>query len=164
MLRVLCCYTDLRPGTRAALAVHAPAAELVDVSGDPFAYSAQLTSRWDGTAALVVVEHDIVIHDAVMPAFAACPEPWCLYPYWLRPGGPWLAHGLGCARFTAAVQRLVPAAELLAPRSAGCEVCAWAGSPVRPGCWRHVDACVAWALDAAGVRPHVHQPGVGHER
>ena len=69
--------------------------------------------------------------------------------------------GAGCARYSAGLQRAVPAAEI--DQSAhwdGCTQCqpgCWAGL-----CWHHLDAYLAAAFGRHGVQPCLHEPHVGH--
>ena len=160
MVTVLCCYTALHPLAAAALRAYAPGAELADTSGDPFAYGRQITARWDGRADLAVIEHDIEITAAVIPGFAACPRDWCVHPYEVAHRGNWVgvvAQGLGCVKFSRAVQAAVPAAALLGPFP---NPCGCGG----PGCWHGLDKVVTAAVAAAGFRPCVHLPGLRHLR
>ena len=82
-MRVTCFYWDLHPEAKAALPADA---ELVWTGPDDDGYWRELSARWDGTRDLVVIEHDIVIHDRVIPQFAACPAPWCEFPYFYGGG------------------------------------------------------------------------------
>jgi len=155
-MRILCCYTSLHPAARRALGEHAPGAALADVTGDPYGYWREIAARWDGTEDLATVEHDIEIRDGVLPGFAACPEPWCVYPYEVHERGLWLDFGLGCTRFSAAAQRAVTAYAISA-MPGECSTCHG-----KPGCWMHLDCKIYWAMTAAGIERHVHWPAVTH--
>lgn len=158
-MRVLCCYARLHPATADALARFAPGAELVDVAGDDFAAWEQIAARWDGTADLVLVDHDVEIHAQVLPQFGACREPWCSFPYPIVEPGHLLWRGVGCVRFTAACQQAVTPAEIQAvPGSC------WACADGRPGCWRHADGRIAGALESTGISVHAHEPPVIHHK
>lgn len=56
---------------------------------------------------LMVVEHDIVIHPDVPKVFDHCPNPVCVFDYWIGGG---YAYGLGCVRFRSSVIRDRPGA------------------------------------------------------
>lgn len=146
-MRVLCCYTGLRPQTAAALARFAPATEYADVSASVFRYWEEITARWNGHADLAIVEHDIVIHYGVMQSFESCPSPWCVYPYMVL--GAELDFGLGCTRFRKELMAAVsPAAIQEVP---GCCIrCTPPGggtAEAAPGCWAHLDCKISWTLD-----------------
>jgi hypothetical protein len=148
-VRVLCAYAPSL-ATTLSLERYAPSAEYVDVGGDEYAYSRVLGERWDGAEDLVVVEHDIELHAAVIPVFDVCSEPWCAFPYRMNVNTPPKCVALGCARFTAEAQRAVPFADVLA-------------QPVTVnGSWRYLDTAVAQAFAKAGIECHVHQPPVRH--
>lgn len=124
--------------------------EYVGVRND-WSYAEALAVRWLGLDDLVVIEHDIVVHAAVLSEFRSCREPWCVFPYDLSPDNP-IDRGLGCARFTAEAQRLVPFTAVLAT-----PVC-------EPGHWRHLDGQVAEAFESADIERHVHGPSVEHRK
>lgn len=150
----------MHPDAAWALYLHAPAVELADVSASPFAYGQELVSRWTGYEDLVNIEHDIEINDRVLPKFAACPGDWCVFPYEVAHRGNWVgivAQGLGCVKFSAALQRKVPAGLLTAPFE---NTCGCGGL----GCWHVLDKTVTNAVWQAGFRPCVHQPGLVHCR
>jgi len=186
-VRVLCCFTDLYDATQAALAKYAPDAELVDVSGDDYAYWKAICAAWTGEDDLLIVEQDIEIHKTVIPQMAACPEPWCTFPYRLWRPDAWCYNALGCTKFSAGLQRDVSPAEIeqvqarwLVPNASHpgamtyspevmaegmlCE-CGRQGSPP---CWRHIDFKIADTLEGRGpgqrdpIGAHVHQPAVCH--
>ena len=144
-IRVLCAHIGpvpvlgdfnqhgLYPSTARALAAFAPGAELVDVSGDEYGYWHQIRARWTGEQDLVLVEQDVEITADVLPAFAACPSPWCTFSYELRPGWVPSTDACGCARYRAQLQRDVPA-EVIEAGWGACGVC---GDPAaRPGMGR----------------------------
>jgi hypothetical protein len=154
-VRVLCCYTDLRPETKAALP---PGTELAWTGADDFAYWREITARWDGTDALVIVEHDIEIHEQVIGQFAACPAPWCTFPYFYGPDrdpSRVMYQALGCAKFSAQCQRDFPAGQIAA------SVSARDGTPPRPP-WHSCDTYICRALLHAGIATCLHEPWVTH--
>ena len=117
------------PRARELLARHAPDAELVYTGPDDFGYWRELKARWTGESDLVMVEQDIGIHADVLPGFASCDEPWCAFPHYMRPEHPPIAMDLGCTRFSAQLQRLVPLEAVAAAHmNPQCEVCDPAGT------------------------------------
>jgi hypothetical protein len=152
-LRILCCYTTLAPRTRHTLP---SGTEMVCTAGDPYAYSAEIRSRWDGSASLVIIEHDIVIHPGVISGFAACRSPWCAFPY--QPYAYSARGMLGCARFTPAAQQAVTPAQIAAAPGD----CPEHGP--RTGCWHQIADQVTAALETAGIAVCEHHPLVDHTR
>jgi hypothetical protein len=80
---VICPYTPARLNrhTVAALEKYAPNARFVDVSGDPKDYYKLLAASWAEGKGFLVVEHDVEIHEDVIPQLEACTEPWCVFGY-----------------------------------------------------------------------------------
>lgn len=157
-MRVICLHARLHPATARALAAWAPHAELVDVSGDFTANWRHIAERWDGTADLVHVDHDVEIRADCLPSLDACPEPWCSY---LFPGigGGFDYPGLGCTRFRRELQELVPVSEMLAQYGS-----CWECRGEVAECWRHVDGKMADAFTARGMAVHRHGPPLRHHR
>jgi hypothetical protein len=158
-MTVLCCYTELHPATAEALAAYAPGAELVDVSGSPYAYGQEVARRWLGREDLVNIEHDIEINGSVLPEFSACRSDWCVFPYEIAHRGNWVgvvAQGLGCVKFSAALQRAVDRRLFCTPfeNTCGCG----------PGCWHVLDKVVTGLAALNGFSPCVHLPGLVHHR
>ena len=146
-MRLLCAFAPSQ-ATANSLKRLAPDADLVPVFDDDLGYARALAARWLGIEDLVVVEHDIELHDDVLTTFASCRDPWCVCPYRLSPDAPLLTRGLGCARFTAEAQRKVPFTEVMAQP--------------QDGSWRHLDGQVAAAFATADIEVHVHQTLVLH--
>ncbi|HUX70787.1 MAG TPA: hypothetical protein VMV41_09780 [Cellulomonadaceae bacterium] len=100
-------YTNLRDDTKAALDLHAIArghtVTYVDVSGSESAMWEMWRDLWAQGDDIVVVEHDIVIHEEVLPRFEDCPNVWCANPYPYAFGNSDPYHGTGCVRFRAAL-------------------------------------------------------------
>lgn len=124
-------------------------------------YWAAFAARWGTGHDLVTIEQDVLIHDQVIPGFAACGEPWCEFPWQVTPvmlSDSWL----GATRFTAALQAAVPASELCRPNPAAlCARCAEAGVP----CHRHLDVIFPALREHLGQGgPHRHLPPVQHLR
>ena|ERR1700733_1079962 len=109
---VLCCYTEMRQETLDSLLTYAPDFDMVNVSGDDYGYWKAINSHWNGTNDLVIIEHDIEIDVRVMPSFKICDRDWCLFSYnaWSNSDADAdYEHALGCTKFSAHMQRLVPA-------------------------------------------------------
>lgn len=185
-MRVLCCYAALYDQTREALAKYAPDAELVDVSGDDYAYWRAICERWTGEDDLLIVEQDIEIHDQVIPEMRACDRDWCTYAYRLWRPDAWCFNALGCTRFSASLQRKVSPAEIeqvqvlwlvagpargnnveYKPETMGEGLSCGCGGRGSPPCWRHIDFKIADTLEGREsgrepVQTHVHTPPVIH--
>src|SRR6266516_3894602 len=103
-MRIACFYTELHPVCVAALPT---GTELVWTGDGDDHYWNELTKRWDGHDDLLIIEHDIEIHDDVIPQLQACPSAWCTFPYEYGPRWPGhtITDALGCTRFTAQLQR-----------------------------------------------------------
>lgn len=125
--------------------------ERADVSGSDTSYTRLLACLWAAGEPFCVVEHDIVPHPGALAKLAACPQPWCAYPYAYMGG---MHAGLGCTRFSAALLAAVPDA---VERT-------WAESTdVHPaGFWCALDDRLARVLRRAGFTQHVHFPAVRH--
>lgn len=158
-MRVICCFTALHPQAAEAIGRFAPQAEMVPTPGI-YDYGEAIASRWDGSDDLVVIEGDKVITAGVLPSFASCDQPWCGYgsmsfpPPYTR----WIAGGLGCARFSAAVQRRVRPDEFLGPDEPNWYTCRHCGGK---GCWLYLDSRIGLCMQRLGISHHVHG-SVGH--
>ena len=110
-------------------------------------------NAWNGRTDLVLVEQDVEITADVLPAFAACPSPWCTFGYAIWP--PWSPSldACGCARYSARLQREFPADVI----EAGWGTC----GDCRPGCWRHIDAAFLQAFGSPSCR---HGPLLRHRK
>lgn len=151
---VLCAYTDLDPRAEEALDLYAPGAAKVDVKGDGdamgpgagFIYGRLLRDWVARGEAFAIVEHDVVLHDEVMPSFEACLEPWCSYPYSTAKGGR-MYEALGCVRYRReAVQAIREDAPVFG---------------IMP--WYGLDQVMCRLLMDAGLLPHHHWPMVEHQ-
>lgn len=157
-MRIAFAYTELR--TRVVEALSEFPYELVarNVSSSDEAYWRFVRDEWERGGAFMVVEHDIVIRPDVWRSFAACEEPWCVYPYLMRFGE--VAPALGCARFSSALVSGEP--DLL-------EVVGHISEPgyrlqdhSRPRTWRRLDTRIRQVLEERGYRWCVHAPRVEH--
>jgi hypothetical protein len=154
----MCCPVTLWPGTKESLARYAPDAEIIPIPADDISRPwADYAARW-GQDDLVVIEQDVIIHADVLPQFAACPEPWCLFParHYATAGG-WMTTGIMCNRFRMEFMQAVPV-EAVEAVPGSCGSC----RGVNPRCWAHLDGKTREAGEAAGFRLHVHWPSVGH--
>jgi hypothetical protein len=156
-MRILYCYT--RPHPRSVASIEAfggPHVEYVGVLGDLLGYWKAIRERWTGAEALMVIEHDIEIHEGTVRSFLECGQPWCAFAYEMSAPGNWTARALGCTRYSAEAQRMAPADVIEAvPHS--CSRC-----DGKPGCWAHLDGQIAEALETAGITVHEHRPPVTH--
>lgn len=147
------------PQAQASVARYAPQAEHVVI--DPlnwWEYWDAVEQEW-GYEDLMLVEQDIILHGRAVPELEACPEPWCLFPYYHPGSDGLLGRGLGCTRFSLAFQLSVTMDDVAAVPGC-CPRCD--GSPERYKCWAHLDGRIAQAAEDRGFTPHVHSPAVGH--
>jgi hypothetical protein len=143
------------PETRAALDELWPTWEAVPMAYDRQAYWRLFVKLWKAGDDFASLEHDVVPHSGVFPAFVGCPEWWCLFPYEAhdeRGGlGRMLTECLGCVRFRA---------ELMATRPGVMYAAGLLDMGSGPGHWARLSEAVLEVL--APLRPHVHEPPVGH--
>lgn len=156
-MRVIYCYTKVEDRSFAALKKFAPQAELVDTSGSIYDYNEAIASRWTGESDLVVIEGDKEITADVLPSFANCESYWCSYAYLIFPKiiEREVEIGLGCARFSAKLQRLINPNEFLCEDptyifGAACDIC------FGKGCWKFLDARIADAIRGHGINVCCH--------
>lgn len=117
------------------------------------AYWQLLSQLWSGGEDFCLIEHDIVPHAGVLPAFVDCPEPWCTFAYPYDRFG--LYHGSGCARFRHALMRLEPDLLERVAETNG-------GELHPPKHWCTLDAFIQMHLGARGYAQHRHEPPVTH--
>lgn len=111
---------------------------------EPEAYWALLRDLWASGGDFAIVEHDNVIHAGVLPTFTACPNPWCVFPYWGEKNV--FRCALGCTRFRAALCALYP--RMIEDL------------PLRR--WDRLDSQLATFLHRAGLLACEHEPLVEH--
>ena len=133
--------------------------ELVWTGGSDTAYWEELSRRWDGNDDLMVIEHDIEIHADVVPQFTRCPSDWCCFGYEYGPSWPdhLITGALGCTRFSAELQRFMPAATIATSVSATDNL------PPVPF-WHNCDLYIRNALTRADIKVCQHEPLVTHHR
>jgi hypothetical protein len=146
-MRVLATYVNnhLRPEAYRALVKYVPIGqlEMINTHGNVSRYWHEFRRRWIGEYDLMTVEQDNVITAETIPSFNACEEPWCTYMY----KGPHsmpdrdLKAALGCTRFSAALQRAIPANEI---------------SDKDYFSWHLLDYRINVLLTGVGLQPHVH--------
>ena len=160
---VLCCHSDLRPETKAALEQHAPGTQFADTSDSPLAWWREIRKRWGQGGILVHVDHDQVIHAGVIPQFAACPSGWCTFPTPYNAPGRLAETGLACAKFSARLQQLIPR-ELVDEQRPCPDYCRQCGPGCKDGvCWHHLDAVLVYLMQQARIGgPCLHYPVVAH--
>jgi hypothetical protein len=158
VVKVIVPYTNLRLETASALEEYGyergHAMMMRDVSGSEDALWHLWKEAWAEREDFAFVEHDIVIHEGVIPSFEGCHEPWCTfaYPYAYGSGNPY--HGTGCVRFRAQLMRDFPTlideiGELEGPKH-----------PKRH--WCSIDGFMQITLWRRNYRQHHHDPPVGH--
>jgi hypothetical protein len=138
---ILCCFADLHPETERSVKEHAPTAIMADTSGSLYAYRDVLKEHWTGERDLVVIEQDIEITADVVPAFRSCSKPWCTFSYQGPSSLGYLYRGLGCAKFSAKLQRKIPFSDFIEYGMT----------------WKVIDGYISrilWVVN--GISPHVH--------
>jgi Methyltransferase domain len=146
---VLCCVTSPHPAAVAALSAWAPHTEVVAVTGEDRGYWEAVRARWTGERDLITVEQDIEVGEDTIASLEGCDQDWCSFAYPVFARGIRLKTGLGCAKFSAALQRKVPA-DQIAATFPSCPTCHG------QGVWQHLDWHVAAVLKQAGLEPCVH--------
>lgn len=156
-MRIACFYTDLHPACRDSLP---PDTELVWTGAGDDHYWQEISKRWDGSDDLLIIEHDVEVHDQVVPQLLACASDWCAFPYdyptW-PDGPPLITQALGCTRFSAALQRKFPTEKIAA------DVHAIDGFPPVPF-WHLCDEFIRRTLCRAGIETCQHEPVVTHHK
>lgn len=152
-MNIVCGYSNLRPEVREALDRYAAGihVEYRDCSISNESYHDLLDEFWQIAVDLMVVEHDVVIDERVVPAFLECPEPWCGFGYDVAVG-----YGvyLGCTRFRGSVLEAVPDMfELVQDERQS-------GVPAKA--WYRIDVRIDQVLRQRGYTPHLHMPPVRH--
>lgn len=148
---ILYCYTQHHAESVDALPPDAIRVELDPT--DLTAYAKQLCEAWLWEGDLIVVEHDIVIHDQVLTQFEDCGQPWCVFPY---PGDRTELAELGCVRFSRRLKNALPAVMVEAARIEG------EAPGLNAGDWRRMDIRLRSRLEAFGHARHYHYPAVRH--
>ncbi len=143
-MRVMCGFAGqgLRNETVESLSEFAPMAEIIDNSADDGAYWRSIEERWTGDEDLVIIEQDMVIDASTLPSFESCDQPWCSFGYTAVPHLGRITACLGCVRFTAKIQRIVPVEKIRLDYEEMQWVC--------------LDVRIARALFLAGYEPHDH--------
>lgn len=158
-MRVVFPHTTAHPDALHALDRYAPHAERVELNpDDDQAYWRLLCEVWAAERTTLIVEHDIELHDRVIPELLACPEPWCAFPYhgpgYGTGGNSLLFTSLGCTRWSGELMRSLP--ELVRtctrPDAIG----------VMENSWRRLDIWILNRLTEAGHEVHTHWPPVAH--
>lgn len=150
-MRLVVPYTHLRPETTEALGASGLAYEAVRVHGDD-GYYALLSGLWAAGGPFAVVEQDIVVGPGTLPDLAACPRDWCSFGYSYLASEAY--HGLGCARFSAALLARVPGAMD--------RVALMSDATHDARHWCRLDGWLQQVLREAGEQRCEHKPPVGH--
>ena len=79
--RVLFCTTEPHPDAVKALDAYAPQAEVIDVTGDNYAYWNTIAERWTGQRDLIIIEQDIEVGPDTVTVMEQCEQDWCCYAY-----------------------------------------------------------------------------------
>lgn len=154
-VQILCCTVSPHEKAMEALAKYAPQAEVIDVTGDNYAYWDNIRERWTGERDLIIIEQDIEITEATISSMESCSQDWCCYAYPIFRTKIRLRVGLGCIRISAAAQRKITP-EKIAESFTDCAQCRG------KGCWWHLDGRIATMLKRGGFFPHVHGDVIHH--
>lgn len=153
-MRIIYVYTHWCETAVEAIRKHAPDALFIETP-HLYDYNAVMFDNWNSGEDLVVIEEDKVVHYGVIPAFADCDEPWCVFGYSTYPA-PYtrpITFGLGCTKFSAAAQREFPATDFMVPDDPAwgkCYDCDGAG------CWRFLDSRINKCMLKHGYQTHLH--------
>jgi len=139
-MNILCCYVNLNPKTEKSVKAYAPAAAFVNTSANDFEYWRVIKNHWTGERDLVIIEQDMEITAEVIPSFESCRELWCCFSYFGAVRSEF-TRSLGCTRFTAELQKMIPSSAI--------------DADVSPS-WQFVDGIMAAAFDKSNIAPHVH--------
>lgn len=144
-MRTLACYAEgLRRQTYLALVQYIPVGslELVNVSAGVFDYWYEIKSRWRGEFDLMIVEQDNVIQYDTYGSFLHCSHPWCSFQYIVASAfqKDFLCDSMGCAKFSAQLQRDVPI-----------DVISEVELP-----WHYIDLVIGDKLRELRYTPHTH--------
>ena len=81
-MTILFCHAgNAHPDAERAVKAYAPGAQFADTSATPLTYGQTIREHWTGSDDLVIIEQDIEITADVIPSFAECQEPWCIFCY-----------------------------------------------------------------------------------
>jgi hypothetical protein len=183
-LRVVCPFTGIYPQVDAALNTYAPTCERIKVARCDLpadcgiincndqrrhchhrecedVYFDTVAALWSGGEDFMLIEHDIEIRAGVVEELAACPEPWCLFPFpgpgFSAEGGNLLTISLGCTRFRSELLAAQP--DLMGAVDGRCQV--HRSGSTRD--WHRLDVTMVSVLRERGYPdPHVHTPPVIH--
>lgn len=155
-MNILFCHAGKpHPKALAAAKKYAPGVKIMDTSGSDFAYWEAIAEHWKGEEDLVLIEQDIEINPYVIASFDTCEHDWCSYRYSAPGVFNWsLAESLGCTKFSANAQRLVPADDI-----AGSTLTIWAGHKIPSHgriVWDRIDWRISTHLKASQFAVHVH--------
>lgn len=152
---VLCCTVNPHEKAIEALAKYAPQAEVIDVTGDNYAYWNHIRDRWTGERDLIIIEQDVEISEDIISSMESCSQDWCCYAYPIFRTKVRLRVGLGCVKVSAKAQRKVTP-EKIAEGFTDCAACRG------KGCWWHLDGRIAAMMKRGGFFPHVHGDVIHH--
>ena len=142
MIRVVMPIAVTYPEAIKALVKWVAPAELVNVTGDDYAYWDLFLRLWREGKPFIIVEHDIVIRPDTVSDLANCGAPWCAYTYHEEIGEP--VTGMGCTKFE--------------PRGRALHT----EDLFHDTIWQNVDTTVAGLLTELGWKVHEHGPWLRH--
>lgn len=119
---------------------------------DPYAYGRVFARWWNTGPDLIILEQDMVPAYGWCGDFQGCDKPFCTHYYDCNTAVK--AYGLGCARFSAALQSRVPS---LGQQAAGGGAGRAPSTPWQALNERILDLCAHF-----GAPAHIHTQDVGH--
>lgn len=153
-MRIICCHAGpVRAEVAEAIGKYAPETTFIEVQG-LFGYAEAILRNWTGKEDLVILEHDILINEHVIPQFTDCPAPRCVFSYPVFNGRLEAERSLGCSKFSAELQGMVhPVEFLFSANQTDWGTCECRGV----GCWREIDVRLDQRLKYHyAISPHVH--------
>ncbi len=157
-MRILVPYVSMHPKAMDALPHYDPRLRFAYTGRQPTDYWHAVRKYWTGERDLVIIEQDNEIHPEVLPSFESCPKLWCSFWYkgplygmdatnWVfgdgntfYPNLQRMVTGIGCVKFSAELQRRIPASTI-AHDDQG---------------WDTLDEQISSRLLNAAYSPHIH--------
>jgi hypothetical protein len=135
---------------------------------DPCLYAKKAAGFW-GRDTMIYLEQDIVIGKNTVRDLARCPRDWCVFSYGVGHNGFPMRFGLGCTKFSLALQQQLPYQRVLTHnarnnrgRGGDCPACKtrtgiYCESCGDSACWQSQDTWIRHELMLLGItEPHVH--------
>lgn len=160
-MKIICCYTNLTPETKAALPSET---RYFDVSHAPDDYFNAFSTIWNQSERFINIEHDIVVPVEQLQELWDCTQPWCTVPYPNVEDTGQLIHGaLGVAKFHESLMKYFPSFIRDTEKDKGFRN--FFGEAVyAPRHWRILDVKIVLQMHKRGFTYHEHLPPAQHIR